>query len=232
MQLSDSHLNLPVQGRNLTTALAGNVYMTQATRAARHTLRQRRKRISLNERILFDHAIYQHLLNSGILLRCQHIAGYLANDGEPSNHAFIQRCQQTNHTYYLPVINKQKLAFTRYQADTPLANNKYGIAEPITNHTLATKFISAILLPLVGFDKQGNRLGMGGGFYDRTLNFIQRAPCHKRPLLIGIAYSVQMVKKIDRQTWDIPLDALVSEKGLLLFNNRSYNLLRHPASSK
>jgi len=206
--------------------------MTQITNASRRTLRQQRKLISPSDRAHFDHAIYQNLLDSGILLRCQHIAGYLASDGEPSNHELIQRCQQTNHAYYLPVINKQKLVFARYQANTPLVNNKYGIAEPVTNHTLPAKFISAILLPLVGFDKHGNRLGMGGGFYDRTLSFIQRTPCYKRPLLIGIAYTVQMVEKINRQTWDIPLDALVNEKDLLLFSNRSRGLLRKSKFSK
>jgi len=200
--------------------------MIQSIVTSRRTLRQQRKLISPNDRLHFDHAIYQHLLDSGILLRCKHIAGYLANDGEPSNHAFIQRCQQTNHTYYLPVINKQKLTFTRYQANTPLANNKYNIPEPVAKLTLAPKFMSAILLPLVGFDNQGSRLGMGGGFYDRTLSFIRQTPCHKKPLLIGIAYNMQMVDKINRQPWDIPLDAVVTEKGMLLFSNKSHGLLR------
>jgi len=206
--------------------------MTQTTNTSRHSLRQQRKLISPSNRAHFDHAIYQTLIDSGILRRCTHIAGYLANDGEPSNHAFIQRCQQSNHPYYLPVIKKQKLVFTRYQANTPLTNNKYNIPEPVANHTLPAKFMSAILLPLVGFDRQGNRLGMGGGFYDRTLSFIRRIPCHKKPLLIGIAYNVQRVDKIIRQHWDIPLDAIVTERGLLLFNNRACGLLRKPKRPK
>ena len=206
--------------------------MTQAPLTSRRTLRNRRKQLSANDRIRFDHAINKNLLNSGILLRCKHIAGYLANDGEPSNHTFMQRCQQSKHIYYLPVINKQKLTFARYQAATALVNNKFNIPEPYTSHTLPAKFISAVLLPLVGFDKQGNRLGMGGGFYDRTLSFIRRSPCYKRPLLIGIAYNVQMVNKINKQPWDIPLDAVVTENGLLPFNNKASSVLRTLAPAK
>jgi len=205
--------------------------MTQTT-TSRHSLRQQRKLISASDRARFDHAIYQTLLDSGVLIRCTHIAGYLSNDGEPSNHAFIQRCQQSNHSYYLPVIKKQKLVFSRYQANTPLTNNKYNIPEPVASYTLPAKFMSAILLPLVGFDRQGNRLGMGGGFYDRTLSFIRRTPCHKKPLLIGIAYNVQKVDKIIKQHWDIPLDALITERGMLLFNNKARALLRKSTNAK
>ena len=193
---------------------------------SRQTLRQRRQAISPSERIQRDADISQHLHNCALALRCRHIAGYLANDGEPSNDAFIKRCWQQDRAYYLPIVKNKTLLFARYKPNEPLVSNKYSIKEPLPSILLPAKFLSAILVPLVGYDLKGNRLGMGGGFYDRALSFVRRLPCQKRPLLIGIAYGCQRVKHINKQPWDVPLDAVINEKGLLCFNNKSYGLLR------
>lgn len=79
--------------------------------------------------------------------------------------------------------------------------------------------LDLIILPLVAFDLSGNRLGMGGGFYDRTLSF-KHQRCHwKGPKLIGIAHELQRVDLLPVNDWDIPLDAVITEQKLYQFTH-------------
>lgn len=227
MQESSSHLNLSVQGRNLTAALAGNVFsMAQSLTSLRRTLRRLRNNLPPATRRRFDFLIHQNLLNSGILLRSTRLAGYLANDGEPSIDLLLDTCTKRNIPYCLPVLHGQKLIFKPYVLGNTLKNNAFHIPEPSCKQSFMTRYLSVILMPLVGFDKHGSRLGMGGGYYDRTLNFMRQPICKKAPLLIGIAYGLQAVEKLHRQAWDIPLDAVVTEQGLTCFSAKARLLLR------
>lgn len=227
MQKSGSHLNPSVQGRNLTAALAGNVLlMAQSITSLRRTLRQLRNNIPPATRRRFDFSIHQNLLDSGILLRSGSLAGYFANDGEPSIDLLLQALTKRNRPYHLPVLKKQKLIFKSYVPGDPLKHNAFNILEPTCEQYITAKYLSAILMPLVGFDHQGNRLGMGGGYYDRTLNFMRNPLCKKAPLLIGVAYSLQAVETLHRQPWDIPLDAVITEDGLTCFSAKARQLLR------
>ena len=101
--------------------------------------------------------------------------------------------------------------FRRYRPGEKLVANRFGIPEPPhrRGNTLSAKQLDVIFLPLVGFDAAGNRLGMGGGFYDRTLS---QLPARNRPLLAGLAHDVQRVDKLPVQRWDIPLDAVVTDR--------------------
>jgi len=197
-----------------------------STPSLRHTLRQRRRSITPAKRESFDFLINQHLQKSGALLRSSSIASYLANDGEPSVTYSIHACSKTPLQHYLPVISKTQLKFAQYSFGEPLTNNVFNIPEPLSKRLLPARLLSCILTPLVGFDNQGNRLGMGGGYYDRTLNFMSRPRCRKSPLLIGIAYSVQKVETIKPRHWDIPLDAVITENGVTQFSTRAKQLLR------
>jgi 5-formyltetrahydrofolate cyclo-ligase len=103
----------------------------------------------------------------------------------------------------------------RYRSDARLLDNRYGIPEPsIQEQQLPAWAMQVVLMPLVGFDRTGNRLGMGGGFYDRTFAF-KRNRIHARPLLIGLAHSVQEVAALPTESWDMPLDLIATEKELL-----------------
>ncbi len=100
-----------------------------------------------------------------------------------------------------------------------MVTNRFGIPEPDTRHGAhrarrqATWTLDVILLPLVGFDDDGQRIGMGGGFYDRTLAFTQRPG--PRPRLIGLAHDCQRVTRLPVAPWDVPLDAIVSDRRIL-----------------
>lgn len=92
--------------------------------------------------------------------------------------------------------------------------NRYGIAEPVHRglHLCSVRALHLVLLPLVGFDARCNRIGMGGGFYDRSFAFLRGRRCWRRPLLVGLAHECQRVDAIKPRPWDLPLDAVVSER--------------------
>jgi len=81
------------------------------------------------------------------------------------------------------------------------------------------RWLHVLIVPLVGFDDNGNRLGMGGGYYDATLSFLRRRRIWRKPFLIGLAYECQRAARIPSETWDIRLDAVLTETGLTRFRN-------------
>jgi len=92
--------------------------------------------------------------------------------------------------------------------------NQFGIAEPMVSprYYLRADALDLLLVPLVAFDVNGNRLGMGGGFYDRTLAYLKRRQHWCRPYLLGIAHDFQRVESLKRADWDIPLQAILTNK--------------------
>jgi len=192
----------------------------------RKHLRKRRLLLSASNRLNFNALINQHLITSKLLIRCSSIASYLATDVEVNLLPLIKTCSIRKIHHLLPVIRKDhSLTFQRYNWNSQLTPNKYGIFEPTSSDTLQTKFISAIITPLVGFDTLGNRLGMGGGYYDRSLAFTKNSHCRLRPLIIGAAYQLQEADSIPSNHWDVPLDAVVTEKGIIHFSKRAKYLL-------
>lgn len=169
------------------------------------------------ERLRCDALIVQHLLQSGLIRSATHLASYLACDGEASLDALHVRLQRFRKQLYLPILKPRgNLHFAAYHPDTPLAPNRFGIPEPQGNARLSPRFMNLVLLPLVGFDEHGHRLGMGGGYYDRTFAFVRDARCRQRPRLLGVAYEHQRCRELPVNTWDVPLDGVVTEKGLFL----------------
>lgn len=122
---------------------------------------------------------------------------------------------------YLPVLhplNHQRLYFAIHHLRSPLKKNRFGIAEPLLHARALVPVwsLNLLLLPLVAFDRQGTRLGMGGGFYDRTLSFKRNHPSWG-PKLLGLAHSFQEIQNIPRRSWDIPLDGIVTDREFITF---------------
>jgi 5-formyltetrahydrofolate cyclo-ligase len=120
---------------------------------------------------------------------------------------------------YLPVLAKcsqGSLWFVAYHHRTRLMRNRFGIPEPSLRHRhrAPPRGLHVIVMPLVAFDAAGHRLGMGGGFYDRTLSYLRRRRHWKAPKLVGAAHELQRVERIDSAPWDIPLDLVVTEAGV------------------
>lgn len=184
----------------------------------RQNIRQKRLDLSANQQNKAALTLLKHFASDRKIQQCKHIALYLTNDGELNTAPLIDWCWQHNKNVYLPVIHpfsKGHLLFLQYTRDTVLKVNKYGIAEPkldITTMALA-KQIDIICTPLVAFDNSGNRLGMGGGFYDRTLqSWYQEFQRQKdaKPYPIGIAHNCQQVDELPCQSWDIPLPEVLT----------------------
>ena len=148
--------------------------------------------------------------------RARHIAVYLPNDGEIDPGFFILLAQRLGKVCYLPVLHPvltNRLWFCRFDSLTPMRHNRFGIPEPKrprSDQKRAPWSLQLVLLPLVAFDAKGGRLGMGGGFYDRTFAFTRRSR-GPRPRLIGLAHSLQEVERLPVAGWDIPLEAVVTD---------------------
>lgn len=114
---------------------------------------------------------------------------------------------------FLPVLEPcgvNRLLFASWRQDTVFAMNRFGIPEPRLGQSRRVRVwsLDVLLVPLVAFDGDGHRLGMGGGFYDRTLAAHKRWP--RRPLLLGLGYRFQQVSHIATNSWDIPMDVVIS----------------------
>ena len=146
--------------------------------------------------------------------RCQSLAGYFSIGGEIDCHWIFGEAWERHRAVYLPVLIRACLSFARYAETSRLAENRFGIPEPAVHRSahVEPRQLDVVLAPLVAFDESGARLGMGGGFYDRSLAFRRWRKSWRRPLLIGIAHEFQKTKGITVRSWDVPLDAVVTEK--------------------
>ncbi len=146
-------------------------------------------------------------------LQADNIACYVAHRGEVDAQYIWDNAWQQKKSVFLPVLDPNRanhLVFVSYQRGDTLIANRFGILEPdMTAHTLIDpKALDVMIMPLLAFDAQGNRLGMGAGFYDRTLAFMRERL--EKPKLIGLAYDFQQVDQILPEPWDIKLDCVIT----------------------
>lgn len=196
------------------------------TKSIRKQLRKTRQLLALQQQNLHSEQALQHVKNllesSDLFATPQKIAIFLSQDGELDTKKVIEYLwQHTNHEVYLPILETGKhghMAFARYTPESKLIVSQFGIPEPsvpLEQH-LNSEHLNRVFMPLVGFDKQGNRIGMGGGYYDRTFEFTKNSKNHNT-YLIGWAHSCQQVEKLPNEPWDIPLNAIITEQGFTAF---------------
>ncbi|WP_100656558.1 5-formyltetrahydrofolate cyclo-ligase [Alteromonas flava] len=187
--------------------------MEQADKSAlRRHFRAARNALSESQQQQAAQDLCHQLSTLSLFSKAKRIAVYLANDGELNLTPTITACWQLGIKTALPVLDPYRsghLQFQHYHTNTPMNANRYGIAEPIysANDCVRLNELNALFLPLVAFDSKGNRLGMGGGFYDRTLADLESAD---KPILIGIAHDCQHTEELPTEPWDIPLDYIVT----------------------
>lgn len=191
----------------------------------RKTIRD--KRLSLTPQVQLTSAqqLCTTLSTHSKIETAQHIALYLANDGELNTTPLIEWCWSQNKTVYLPVIHpfsKGHLLFLKYDENTLMVQNRFGIYEPKLNINLirSIKDIDVVFTPLVAFDTSGTRLGMGGGFYDRTLQtWYEHYKKNKlvKPYPIGLAHDCQQVNYIPVENWDIPIPEIITPTQHFIF---------------
>lgn len=137
----------------------------------------------------------------------QKIGIYLAGKGELDLHPSMEWLWAQGHQLYAPIVKADKLIFCEYTPSTPLKVNQFGLFEPDAESMIAAEHLDYVLVPLLGFDRQGHRLGMGKGYYDRAFAF--HSPGRK-PILIGCAYAFQEVPMLPHEAHDIVLDLILT----------------------
>jgi 5-formyltetrahydrofolate cyclo-ligase len=194
-----------------------------ATRnALRQELRARRQELSTPEQTHAAHLLATHIVTTRLYRVSRRIAVYLPNDGEIDPVPLMARIWEMHKTCYLPILSRlrhDRLWFAPFTQDTPLTANRFGILEPATpaRTWVRAQELDLILMPLVGFDTHGNRLGMGGGFYDKSLAFLRHRRLWRKPHLIGLAHDFQRVPKLDACDWDVPLQAVATDQSIYHF---------------
>jgi 5-formyltetrahydrofolate cyclo-ligase len=181
--------------------------LTSTRAELRAELRARRAALRPGERLAAADAVARHLGERPELREPGYVAGYWAVNGELPLHA-VQLRLAPGQVWCLPVTTPGGgLRFAPWRAGDPLAPNRYGIPEPVAETTLAPDEMAVVLLPLLGFGRDGTRLGMGGGYYDRAFGFRRGQAAPPRQETEGLA----------AEDWDVPLDAIVTEAGFLAF---------------
>jgi 5-formyltetrahydrofolate cyclo-ligase len=183
----------------------------------RQTIRQQRKTLPHQEAAVCAEQLALQARKHPSILSSQRIAAYLASDGEIDPMPLIEYLWSSGKQVYLPVLvpfTRQKLWFAGFSRNDMLERNRFGIPEPVKRELIKPSALDLVLTPLVAFDPAGHRIGMGGGFYDRTFAFLHRRKHWRKPRLIGLAYELQKQSCIEPNKWDIPLNAIATETQL------------------
>ncbi|MFI4917985.1 MAG: 5-formyltetrahydrofolate cyclo-ligase [Legionellales bacterium] len=181
------------------------------TSALRDTIKQVRSKISVSHQTASSKQICTQVCSLKQYQQAKRLALYHAVNGEIDLSALWHSAQAHEKRCYFPVLQDDcTLLFLPATSSTPFKINQYGISEPDVSHDLAVDVgeLNLMLLPLVAFDVRCTRLGMGAGYYDRTL--AQQTKCQ----LFGVAYQFQRVDFLNPQPWDVPLDAVITEKAI------------------
>ena len=141
--------------------------------------------------------------------RLKRVAGYLAFQGETDVSPIMDELRKQGVGTYVPMLNSETLRFAKWTHNTSYTLNRFGIVEPDVpmSEWIGAEELDAVLVPLVAFDGQGNRMGMGGGFYDKTFSNRKRSPAP--PWLIGVAHTQQQTNDVFEDWWDVKPDQII-----------------------
>lgn len=186
----------------------------------RMDMRRRRRLLSKTQQRQAAQNLCRTISRHPALWRARYIACYLPFDGEINTAPIIAKLLQRKKKVYLPTLHGKRLRFARYQSSSAMRRNRFNISEPRAHGEQLTPWaVQLIMLPLVAFDAQGRRLGMGAGFYDRTLAFTRYLPKLRKPLLVGLAHQLQQTTALTSEDWDIDLDWVVTDREALRCKN-------------
>ena len=174
----------------------------------RQILRRQRQQLGLRAQIKAGKLLQKKLAHQKEYKKSKKIAFYWAVKGELSCHFAMKQALKEGKQCYLPVLSQSEsgpcLQFAQYLSGKKLVRNQYDIPEPLTPR-IGPSQLDLILVPLVAVDHKNNRLGMGGGYYDRTFS-MSKEP---KPMLIGVGYHYQLVKQLEPQPWDVAMDKII-----------------------
>lgn len=186
----------------------------------RRHLRSLRAILSRQQLDLAERQLAINAMACNRLIQAKKILSYAPFSGEISPEKLVTKLS-TSSVHLPRITNFRTCAMKFYSASNVESLNKYGIEEPkaIGSPKKANSF-DVMLIPLVAFDRQGNRIGMGRGYYDRALAALNHQQS-TRPFLVGLAHHFQELKSCQANAWDVPLDAILTDKEFILISNRS-----------
>jgi len=198
---------------------------TAEVRAARRRLRALRLGIEPRQRAAAESAIRATLERLRVFRRGSRVALYLPLPGEVDLRSCLPEAWRRGVDTYVPrIISRRRrlMSFVALAPESTARLNSYGIEEPAaTTRCVAPAGLDVVLVPVVGYDRRGNRLGMGAGFYDRALRRrLDAGRAWRRPRLVGVAFACQELPEIAASPWDVPLDLIVTEKGIVVPEHR------------
>ncbi|PHN59291.1 5-formyltetrahydrofolate cyclo-ligase [Pseudomonas viridiflava] len=183
----------------------------------RRQLRKARRSLTRSQQREAARGLYRQLAQHPLFRRARHVSLYLPMDGEIDPRLLLRAAQRRGKATYLPVLNawpRTRMVFQRVRPGEAFRPNRFRIPEPRINRAKQRRIwaLDLVLMPLVGFDDEGGRLGMGGGFYDRSLAYRARRSTWRKPVLLGLAHECQKVERLAQASWDVPLQGTVSDK--------------------
>ena len=184
----------------------------------RREMRILRRELDAAQRQSAAAGLLQNLMTLDAFIAADSVALYLVNDGEIDPIDVMHWCWKNDRRTYVPIVIQKQgnfLVFAPVGPDSEFRENRFGIPEPVVDEgeVIRAEDLDLVLLPLVAFDAYGNRIGMGGGFYDRTFEFVRDQDV-RAPTMIGIAHELQRVPQIESESWDIPLSTVVTDSGV------------------
>jgi 5-formyltetrahydrofolate cyclo-ligase len=190
---------------------------TARRRELRQRLADQRRALKPAERIAAAQGLRRSLEQLPEYLTDARVAGYWASHGELPLNLVIPPLAARGQQFLLPVIGKgRRLRFAPWQSGEEVQPNRYGIPEPVAPRELLEPFqLDLVLVPLLGFDRRGHRLGHGGGYYDRSFAFLNEQARPTEPLLVGIAYHFQELEIVNKEPWDVALDFIATDRELI-----------------
>ncbi len=184
----------------------------QAKNAMRNNARAARAALSSHEREKASNKIVDTVVRSSWFRRSRFIACYLPMPEEVDTWPLIDRAWRMKKRVFAPIIEKKlTMRFRELNPESTLVFNQYGLPEPEDGEIIAPRAFDLVITPVVAFDDDCNRLGMGGGYFDRTFSFLKHRKFLFHPKLIGLAFSCQRVEKIAPSPWDIPIFSVIDE---------------------
>lgn len=189
-------------------------------KSLRKSLRAARRNLPVEYRQRALRHALRYANQSGLFLKGRRWGFYLPMGEEFDALPLLNQALHMGKSCFVPVTANrmaQPLRFARLDGKHGLTHNRYGIIEPHGRALLNARWLDVLMMPLVGFDDQGHRLGMGGGYYDATLAYLNTRKRWRRPYLVGLAFACQRAESIPAERWDIRLDAVLTEHGLLRF---------------
>jgi 5-formyltetrahydrofolate cyclo-ligase len=156
--------------------------------------------------------ICESVIHSREFMSCNSVVCYLPSFDEVDPTAIIERAWRAKKRVFAPVITSRTEMILRHLApDTLLTRNFFGLWEPVSGPVIAANRCDLVITPVVVFDDDGNRIGMGAGYFDRCFQFLKHRRQWRRPKLVGVAFDCQEVEKIAPNPWDIPLYRVITE---------------------